>query len=188
MPCSLCGTRPAGTADGRCTVCAGFRRAAPGGLMPTPAGLNHLRSPVGLGRAAAVLLGSVAVADALSIAAGVHSRLLIRDGMADGFRSVSDAELDRADTLYGAAGTLQLLTLLATAVVFLVWLRRIRLNAEVFDPRAHTLRPGWAIGAWFVPIGNLWLPHRVVRGPRASCPAPPAAGPRPRAYCCTPGG
>ncbi|MFE9814878.1 DUF4328 domain-containing protein [Streptomyces sp. NPDC005773] len=57
-----------------------------------------------------------------------------------------------------------MLTFLATAVVFLVWFRRVRLNAEVFDAHAQPMRPGWAIGAWFVPFVNFFLPYRVASG------------------------
>lgn len=135
--------------------------------MPTPTGpqtVRSLRSPVGLGKAVCVLLGAVAVADVLAIGAGIHSRQVYGDGMADDFLRFDEALADRADMLYQAAGSLQVLTLLATMVVFIIWFRRVRLNAEVFDPYAHSMRPGWAVGSWFVPIGALWLPHRVANG------------------------
>ncbi|MFI6947131.1 DUF4328 domain-containing protein [Streptomyces sp. NPDC050422] len=135
--------------------------------MPTATGpqtTRSLRSPVGLGKAVCVLLGSVAVADVLAIGAGIHSRQVFGDGMADDFLTYDEAGADRADMLFQASGSLQVLTFLATVVVFLVWFRRVRQNAEVFDAYAHSMRPGWAIGAWFVPVGALWLPHRVASG------------------------
>ncbi|MFF5333255.1 DUF4328 domain-containing protein [Streptomyces sp. NPDC013181] len=133
---------------------------------------STLRSPVGLGKAVCVLLGAVAVTDVLSIAAGVRSRMLLADGLDDGFLAVDEDALTLADNMYGTAGALQGLALLATGIVFIVWLRRVRHNAEVFDPYCHTLRPGWAVGAWFVPLANLWLPYRVATGVwTASLPA-----------------
>lgn len=185
MLCSLCGTRRAATADGRCTLCAAFRRSRAGGLMPTPVGpqsTRSLRSPVGLGKAVCVLLGAVAAADVLAIGAGARSRHVLSEGMADDFLTYDEAAGDRADMLYQASGSLQTLTFAATVVVFLIWFRRVRLNAEVFDPYAHSLRPGWAIGAWFIPIGALWLPHRVAGGvwtassPRGSNQPPASRG------------
>ncbi|MGW2472069.1 DUF4328 domain-containing protein [Streptomyces sp. NPDC001665] len=169
MLCSICGTRPVDPADARCAVCAGAAdagraRAGSTGVTPNGPRLDQLRSPVGLAKAVCVLLGAVAVADVLSIAAGVHSRMLLAEGLDDGFLSVSDDELTLADNLTGAAASLQAFTLLATGIVFLVWFRRARRNAEVFDAYAQSMRPGWAIGAWFVPIGNLWLPYRVASG------------------------
>ncbi|MFD8690937.1 DUF4328 domain-containing protein [Streptomyces sp. NPDC059651] len=152
--------------------------------MPTPTGpptRRSLRSPVGLGAAVCVLLGAVAVADVLAIGAGAHSRQLFSEGMADDFLTYDEAAGDRADLLYRASGSLQVLTLLATVVVFLVWFRRVRLNAEVFDPYAHSLRPGWALGGWFVPIAVLWLPHRVASGTwTASSPGGSNRPPTPR--------
>lgn len=167
MPCSLCGTRPATTADGRCTVCAATRRSRAGGLMPTPTGpqtVRSLRSPVGLGKAVCVLLGAVAAADVVSIAAGINARQVFAEGSADDFLRYDEAAMDRAEMLYRFSGSPQMLTFLATAVVFLVWFRRVRLNAEVFDAYAQPMRPGWAIGAWFVPFANFFLPYRVASG------------------------
>ncbi|HEY9332150.1 MAG TPA: DUF4328 domain-containing protein [Streptomyces sp.] len=142
---------------------------------------SSLRSPVGLGKAVCVLLGAVAVADLLALGAGAHARQVYGDGMADDFLRFDEALADRADTLYQASGSLQVLTFLATAVVFLIWFRRVRLNAEVFDAYAHSMRPGWAIGGWFVPVGNLWLPHRVASGVwTASSPGGSNRAPAPR--------
>jgi hypothetical protein len=83
--------------------------------------------------------------------------------VSDGAGAVTQAEGDRGDALYGVSGLVQIVTLLATAVVFIVWFHRARVNAEVFAPHAFTKGRGWAIGAWFVPIGNLFLPRRIVR-------------------------
>jgi hypothetical protein len=46
-------------------------------------------------------------------------------------------------------------------VMFMVWLYRARINA---DGRGWPQResPGWAIGAWFVPVVNLWLPFQIM--------------------------
>ncbi len=45
--------------------------------------------------------------------------------------------------------------------LFLCWFHRVRVNAEVFSPFGHAKKRGWAIGAWFVPIVNLWFPRRI---------------------------
>ncbi|MFD9503534.1 DUF4328 domain-containing protein [Streptomyces sp. NPDC060035] len=131
---------------------------------PMQEGLHRLRSPGGLAKAVVALLVAVIVADAGAVAAGLNLRGVFAD-IANG-----DPEFDlldaahRADLLNQRAYSLQLLTLLATAVVFIIWFRRVRLNAEVFDASQQTMKPGWAIGAWFVPFGNFWLPRRVAGG------------------------
>ncbi|MFJ8868124.1 DUF4328 domain-containing protein [Streptomyces sp. NPDC102473] len=143
------------------------RPAPPHGLMaagpvPMPEALHRLRSPVLLGKAAVVLLGGVIATDVLALAAGMNVRSefagLGETGLFD------PAPADRAEILYGMAGSLQLLAMLATAVVFIIWFHRVRINAEVFDASLQPMRPGWAIGGWFVPVANLWLPRRVAAG------------------------
>lgn len=49
---------------------------------------------------------------------------------------------------------------LATAVVFLVWLHRARRHVAPNQPQRWS--PGWAVGAWFVPVFNLVVPVRIV--------------------------
>ncbi|GGY08303.1 DUF4328 domain-containing protein [Streptomyces anandii] len=59
------------------------------------------------------------------------------------------------------AGNLQIGAVLVTGVVFIAWFYQARVNAEHFAQDVCTMARGWAIGAWFVPVGNLWLPYRV---------------------------
>ncbi|MCX4674751.1 DUF4328 domain-containing protein [Streptomyces sp. NBC_01433] len=169
MLCTSCRTRTAVTDDGRCTFCSGTRPAPPGGPMaagavPPGESAGRLRSPVGLSKAVVVLLCAVIAADLFAVGAGLNMRFLLDGGLDDGFLAVPLDEADRADRLYYFAGGAQVLTLLATAVVFIIWFRRVRLNAEIFDASAHTMRPGWAVGGWFVPFANLWFPYRVAAG------------------------
>ncbi|MFI8350412.1 DUF4328 domain-containing protein [Streptomyces sp. NPDC085596] len=56
----------------------------------------------------------------------------------------------------------QAVLLIATAVVYLCWLWRVRVNAEVFDASSQSMGRGWVIGGWFVPIVNFWFPRRIV--------------------------
>nr|WP_240929560.1 DUF4328 domain-containing protein [Streptomyces coryli] len=91
-----------------------------------------------------------AVVDLVSLAIGVHMRDLL-----DRIMTASDSEIDRADTLYGLAGIVQTICFLAIATVFIVWFHRARKNAELFDVGQLRSSAGWAIGSWFIPIGNL---------------------------------
>ncbi|WP_250403963.1 DUF4328 domain-containing protein [Streptomyces cellostaticus] len=121
----------------------------------------RLRSPLGLGRATVALLGLVVAADLFAIWTEV---LEIR--VADDILNGIDGEAalrrgERAHALHEASGAVQSLALLATAVVFLCWFHRVRVNAEVFDAAMHSKSRGWAIGSWFCPVVNLWFPRRV---------------------------
>ncbi|WBO64258.1 DUF4328 domain-containing protein [Streptomyces camelliae] len=121
-----------------------------------------LRSPVGLGRATAALLGLAIAADLFACAADVQEMNVAGD-IADGARG--DDVLHRVhqvDALYTVAGHAQTWTLIATAVVYLCWLWRVRVNAEAFDRSAHSMRRGWVIGGWFCPVVHLWFPRRIV--------------------------
>ncbi|MFF2405264.1 DUF4328 domain-containing protein [Streptomyces sp. NPDC058092] len=125
---------------------------------------QYLRSPNGLAKAVAVLLMVVAVADLLAVAAGLNIRLLLGAAQDNDFATYDEAEATLADNLYGTAGALQGVMTLATGIVFIIWFRRVRMNAEVFDPSVQPMSPGWAVGAWFVPVANLVLPRRIAGG------------------------
>ncbi|WP_018382003.1 DUF4328 domain-containing protein [Wenjunlia vitaminophila] len=121
-----------------------------------------LRSPAVLGRATAVLLGLVIATDLFACYADLLEMDVTGD-LADGVTGVGVIDrADHADALYGIAGIAQLVALVTTAVVYLCWLWRIRVNAEVFDASRHRMKRGWAIGAWFCPVVNLWFPRRIV--------------------------
>ncbi|WP_371502116.1 DUF4328 domain-containing protein [Kitasatospora sp. NBC_00374] len=50
---------------------------------------------------------------------------------------------------------------LGTAVVFLCWFRRCRLNAEVFAPDTHKYGVDASVRTWFIPVVAWWAPRRV---------------------------
>ncbi|MFI8825186.1 DUF4328 domain-containing protein [Streptomyces sp. NPDC053431] len=44
---------------------------------------------------------------------------------------------------------------------FLFWFFRVRCNAEVLAPGTHKYAPGFALGAWIIPLAMWWLPRRI---------------------------
>ncbi|MFE3827513.1 DUF4328 domain-containing protein [Streptomyces sp. NPDC059092] len=146
---------------------------------PVPGGAR-LASPVGLGTALVALFCAVIAADLFALLAGARVHGLMTDVVNEDFDAFTDEDLDRADLLYAASGVAQVAAVLATAVVFLVWFHRVRRNADVFDPSAHRMSAGWAIGGWFVPFANFWLPRRVAGDIWAAStrPGPDGAAPR----------
>ncbi|GAA3282145.1 hypothetical protein Sros01_22020 [Streptomyces roseochromogenus] len=119
-----------------------------------------LRSPRGLATAVTVLLCAAALAALLGSAADLYTWSLMKDVQAAPF-SVEQDTLEGADLLTTLTGGFQSLTLLATAVVFVIWFHRVRANGGIFNPGAFTGSAGWAVGSWFIPFGNLFLPYRV---------------------------
>ncbi|MFF8607453.1 DUF4328 domain-containing protein [Streptomyces sp. NPDC015346] len=118
-----------------------------------------LRNPVGLSYAVVALLAAVIVADAALFAAALDVRLLMAGDLNDHPHPAGFAHMgvEAATVVQGLIG-------LALMVVFIIWFFRVRKNAGVFAPDLHRGGPGWAIGAWFVPVANLWWPRSVAAG------------------------
>lgn len=102
------------------------------------------------------LLGACIATDVLSIWAGSRLAALIGSGT---FLVTDDME--QADLLYGFSGIAQSGAMVASAVLFLTWFHRSRVNAEAFDAGRQRMRRGWAVGAWFVPVVGLWFPKKI---------------------------
>ncbi|HAX82628.1 MAG TPA: hypothetical protein DCY40_08690 [Actinobacteria bacterium] len=66
--------------------------------------------------------------------------------------------LDRVDNLAWAAGAVGLVV----AVAVIVWLRRMYRNLSPLGVTELRFAPGWAVGAWFVPILNWIRPKQIV--------------------------
>lgn len=171
MFCKRCQLSTASTPDGLCADCAdtpapAARTLASSGPAIQPHGPAWLRSPVGPGRAVAVLLGLVVAVDLFAVYADIAmydvSGSLADEGLGYDDYAALQRDADRADSLYAVTGYLQTASLVATAAVYLVWFLRVRVNAEVFNPFGHSKKRGWAGWGWFVPIVNLWFPHRIM--------------------------
>ncbi|MEV4919983.1 DUF4328 domain-containing protein [Streptomyces tirandamycinicus] len=145
--------------------------------MPAPVPPSHgpgrvLRSPVGLSYAVIALFGVVIVADLLIVAASVNMRSFL-SGAASGTAGFDEDAANRADYAMAGTGVLYVAALLAVGTLFIIWFHRARQNAEVFAPDTQRRTPGWAIGAWFIPIANLWIPRGIAADVlRASNPDP----------------
>ncbi|MEU7551826.1 DUF4328 domain-containing protein [Streptomyces sp. NPDC044571] len=121
-----------------------------------------LRPPQALALALILLLALAALVNLFSAGVSAHLVSLMGDKAARP-ASVADSALDLSDVLASVAGVLQTLSLLATMVVFLVWFHRVRVNGEILRPDAFTRTRGWAIGGWFIPVGNLFIPFRIAK-------------------------
>ncbi|WP_079054273.1 DUF4328 domain-containing protein [Streptomyces graminilatus] len=160
-----------GTGTGTGTVPAPTPAPAPvADFVPTgpvvqPHGPASLRSPVGLGRAVAVLLGVVVAADLFAVYADLAmydvTGSLAGDNAFGVYRDLR-RDADRADSLMASAGIAQSAAFVATIVVYLIWFLRVRVNAEVFNPFGHSMKRAWAGWGWFVPVVSLWFPRRIM--------------------------
>ena len=115
-----------------------------------------LRAPRTLARCAQTAIGVAAVADVFRAVALRDHRL-----------HPSDASSES-----GSVSEIFIYLMTLAIVLFLVWLARARRNAESLSPSSPVPTAGWTIGAWFVPVVNLFAPRQSVLDiGRASSPA-----------------
>ncbi|NNF59033.1 MAG: DUF4328 domain-containing protein [Rhodothermaceae bacterium] len=98
---------------------------------------------------------------AVSFVSSVLQLLLLQDAQNGAF--VSEARATANDTRELVVAVLTIAGLLANAVVFLRWKwAGYRLMPSLTGhPTEH--KPGWAAGAYFVPILNLFRPYQIMR-------------------------
>jgi hypothetical protein len=119
------------------------------------------RAPTGLARALRVLLIVEAAAVALSALAALALRRSAHRYV-DGRETLH--RFDVARGLFVASVALYGALAIAIFVVTLVWQYRLAENHRRLDRPGTSLgTPGWAIGAWFIPIANLVLPFLSIR-------------------------
>ncbi|OEV06186.1 DUF4328 domain-containing protein, partial [Streptomyces oceani] len=53
------------------------------------------------------------------------------------------------------------LAFLVTIILWLMWFWRVRLNAEAFEPGRVRYDPGMALGVWFIPFCNFFMPKQI---------------------------
>jgi len=89
-------------------------------------------------------------------------------------RYVPLSTLDSNDTRQSAVGWAVLIVFWVSAVFFLRWFSRAYKNLIPLGADGLRFGPGWAIGAWFVPVLGLWRPKQMANDIwRASDPDDP---------------
>jgi Domain of unknown function (DUF4328) len=141
-------------------------------------GTDH-RSARGLATAVTVLILLMAV---LCLArAGAHAnRASQLDDLRDGRGAFVDGlALADADDDVALSNGLYIVGVIVTGILFIVWQYRHATNARSLSYRVDGLKPGWAIGGWFVPVANLVLPGLQIFGASRESdpdlPVPPGA-------------
>jgi hypothetical protein len=107
---------------------------------------------------AVVALAATAVLDVVAVAAD-WDRYQLLGKIASG-KPVTLSEANASDDLNAVIGFVQFGLFVLTAIVFIRWFRRAYRNVEPLggNPRFNE---GWAVGAWFVPVLNLWRPKQI---------------------------
>ncbi|MEU2109967.1 DUF4328 domain-containing protein [Streptomyces sp. NPDC019507] len=116
--------------------------------------------PTGLAAATCVLLGLAVLADVFSLGVG-RQYYGLWSGLGEEGIPTALEEFERVERLYRLSGVVQTVTFLVCGIVFIVWFRQMRENAQLFAPDAHRKSPGWAVWGWIVPVVSLWFPRRI---------------------------
>jgi Domain of unknown function (DUF4328) len=114
------------------------------------------------GRAAAAtaVFGLLLVLDVVAVGSSLLEVRLL-DRLAAG-ETVPDSRLEANDTRQMMIGMAQFALFVACIVTFIRWLHRAYANVDAISPPYRRYDTGWAIGAWFVPILNLFRPKQIV--------------------------
>ncbi|HEX5620680.1 MAG TPA: DUF4328 domain-containing protein [Solirubrobacteraceae bacterium] len=111
-------------------------------------------------RAVTIVFGAIV---AISVAAVISDILYV--GLVDRLlagEDVSEAEAIAGDDRQSMMAVFQFGAWIAGAIVFIRWLHGAYKNVDVVARPERRYGHGWAIGAWFVPILNLWRPKQIV--------------------------
>jgi hypothetical protein len=111
-------------------------------------------------RAVTITFGALVVINVVSVLLTIADLNLL-DRLESG-ELVGDDEIEAHDARLAAVGGLQALGYLACAIFFIRWLRAAYRNIDVLSPGVRRYGHGWAIGAWFVPVLNLWRPKQIL--------------------------
>ncbi len=92
--------------------------------------------------------------------------LVLEIGLLFGIRAgnqPSAAQVDASDVRLWTISVIGFVLALAVAVTWLLWQHRAQANLSALGGGPPAFTPGWAVGAWFLPVANLVLPSRAVR-------------------------
>ncbi|MDQ3571448.1 MAG: DUF4328 domain-containing protein [Actinomycetota bacterium] len=124
---------------------------------------NESDPPKPLGVMSKVVIAGLVVAvlvELNNIAADLNYVSLISDQL-DG-NGPTRLELEEAQDRVGAAGIAVGVSYLAVALfAFIPWFHRAYANLRRLGVQHMRYKPGWAIGAWFIPIFNLFRPKQI---------------------------
>jgi len=126
-------------------------------IIPGSVSTGFVKDPVRLTRVLLVLLWTY-------VAVSGVSALITCISLATGHASKTETDEFSTQDLVGLLISLpQLLVILLTGIIFLMWIHRANRNARRLGAQGMTFTPGWSVGWYFIPIANLWKPYYAMK-------------------------
>ncbi|MFC8711996.1 DUF4328 domain-containing protein [Streptomyces sp. NPDC057197] len=104
-------------------------------------------------------LALAALCDVFALVAGLRYHLAT--GEDGGLTLAAWRALDAAASRYDAAQRYQVVAFLPCAVAFIAWFHQMSRATGPLASGRFRFGTGWAVGGWFVPLANLWIPYRI---------------------------
>jgi hypothetical protein len=113
----------------------------------------------GRARWAVIALAAVIVSDVLGFVSDwLEDDLMNR--LLEG-ENVPQSDLESNDDRQAVVGILVFAVFVVSVVFFIRWFHAAYSNLPALGQTDLRFKPGWAIGAWFVPFLNLWRPKQI---------------------------
>lgn len=101
------------------------------------------------------------------VSGGSHAMQLLFLERLEANRFSSDAELQTAadanDTRQVVVSVIDIAIFTLTYILVGRWIYFSSKNVRAFGAVGLTIRPGWAVGWYFIPIANLWKPYQAMK-------------------------
>jgi hypothetical protein len=137
--------------------------AAPGGAPRPPTGgsvLSVFASPRGLAVTVGVGLAACALVGWLGVGVELAQLLQIRRQLAG--TAVDASQVAMVKTTLRIAQIVKLALVAATAVAFLAWLYRLRVNVRALGMRGLVFARHWSVLGFLIPVLNFVRPYQVM--------------------------
>lgn len=109
-----------------------------------------------------ILMFSLSVIIAITPIITGYSQYIMLSDMSYGI-SISEADIDRNDSIISVVGIVQTVIALLTVVSFLLWFHNTYKNTISLSNQPLKFSPGWSIGGFFIPLLNLVIPYKVAK-------------------------
>jgi Domain of unknown function (DUF4328) len=122
---------------------------------------SGFRDPTTLTRWLKILLWTGIALAVISLGSGLMELKLLRDIQAG--QTLAPGVADSNDLRQRIIGAIRFVEIVATIIVFAMWIYRANYNTRQLGATGMEYTPGWSVGWFFVPIANLFKPYLAMK-------------------------